>query len=115
MSVDRIAASHVPHIQDTERIKPKLDLTNETMTNGQETVRPSTKEQLEKAIGGMNDFVKSGNTHLQFKLHEKLNEYYVTVVDDKTNEVVKEIPSKKLLDIYAAMTDFIGLMVDKKI
>jgi flagellar protein FlaG len=29
--------------------------------------------------------------------------------------VVKEIPSKKVLDMYAAMTEFVGLMVDKKI
>jgi len=74
-----------------------------------------SKEQLEKAVKGINDFVETSNTHIQFKLHEKLNEYYVTVVDNDTKEVVREIPSKKVLDVYAAMTEFIGLIVDKKI
>jgi flagellar protein FlaG len=63
----------------------------------------------------MNKFLQASHTSLKFELHEELNEYYVTLVDDVTQEVVKEIPSKKLLDVYAAMTEFLGLMVDKKI
>jgi flagellar protein FlaG len=76
---------------------------------------PHTKEKLEKAVKGMNDFLSASNTHLKFQYHEKLKEYYVTIVDSKTDEVVKEIPSKKLLDMFAAMNEYIGLMVDKKI
>jgi flagellar protein FlaG len=37
------------------------------------------------------------------------------VVDDKTNEIIKEIPSSKLLDAYADMMEFVGLLVDRKI
>lgn len=74
-----------------------------------------SKDQLEQAVKSINDFMESSNTHIQFKLHEKLNEYYVTIVDDITKEIVREIPSKKILDVYAAMTEFIGLIVDKKI
>ncbi|CAM4136642.1 flagellar protein FlaG [Lederbergia lenta] len=74
------------------------------------------KEQVEKIVGGMNDFLKaSPHSNLKFEFHEELNEYYVTIVDDITNEVIKEIPPKKMLDMFAAMTEFLGLMVDKKI
>jgi flagellar protein FlaG len=76
---------------------------------------PQTKEQITEVINGMNKFLQPSHTSLKFVLHEKLNEYYVTVIDDTTQEVVKEIPSKKLLDVYAAMTEFLGLLVDKKI
>ena len=74
-----------------------------------------TKEKTEKVIESMNDFLKESNTHLKFQFHDKLQEYYVAIVDDTTNEVIKEIPPKKLLDMYAAMTDYLGLLVDKKI
>jgi flagellar protein FlaG len=57
----------------------------------------------------------ASNTHLKFEFHDKLQEYYVTIVDEQTKEVVREIPAKKILDMYAAMTEFVGLMVDKKI
>lgn len=74
-----------------------------------------SKEKLEQVIDGMNQFVQASNTHLKFELHDKLNEYYVTIVDDKTQEVIKEIPSKRMLDIYAEMEKHLGILVDKKI
>lgn len=74
-----------------------------------------SKEKTEIVINSMNDFLKASNTHLKFEFHDKLQKYYVTIVDDTTNEVIKEIPSKKLLDIYAAMTDYLGILVDRKV
>jgi flagellar protein FlaG len=74
-----------------------------------------SKEKTEKIISSLNEFLRASNTHLKFQFHDELQEYYVAIVDDTTNEVVKEIPSKKLLDMYAAMTDYLGLLVDKKI
>ncbi|MBH9968838.1 flagellar protein FlaG [[Bacillus] enclensis] len=76
---------------------------------------PVTKDKMESVVQGMNEFLQSSNTHLKFEFHDKLQEYYVTIVDEQTKEVVREIPAKKILDMYAAMTEFVGLMVDKKI
>lgn len=74
-----------------------------------------TKEKMEKVIDSMNNFLKESNTHLKFQYHDELQKYYVAIVDDQTNEVIKEIPPKKLLDMYAAMADYLGLLVDKKV
>jgi flagellar protein FlaG len=74
-----------------------------------------TEENLKEIVKGMNDFLTPTKTGLKFEFHEQLNEYYVTLVDENTKEVVKEIPSKKLLDFYAAMTESIGWLIDKKI
>ncbi len=76
--------------------------------------QPITKEKTEKVIESMNEFLKASNTHLKFQYHEDLQKYYVAIVDDTTNEVVKEIPPKKLLDMYAAMEEYMGLLFDKK-
>jgi flagellar protein FlaG len=76
---------------------------------------PVTKEKLQNVVQGMNEFLSASNTHLKFEFHDRLKEYYVTIVDDVTREVVREIPAKKMLDMYAAMTEFVGLMVDKKV
>ncbi|PIC73006.1 flagellar biosynthesis protein FlaG [Sporosarcina sp. P26b] len=74
-----------------------------------------SKSEAKKLTEGMNKFLDSVNVQLRFKFHEKLNEYYVTIIDPETEEVIREIPPKKLLDIHAAMKDFIGLLIDKKI
>ncbi|MBP0726727.1 flagellar protein FlaG [Bacillus sp. RG28] len=73
------------------------------------------KEKLEKVIDKMNQFLEPSYTNVQFKLHEKTHSYYAVVVNSSTNEVIREIPAKKMLDIYADMMTHIGLLVDKKI
>lgn len=73
------------------------------------------KEDIEKVTSKLNEFIEPLRTNLKFEYHEKLHEYYVTVVDQKTKEVIKEIPSREMLDMYAAMADFMGLLVDEKI
>lgn len=72
-------------------------------------------DKAKQMTDSMNTFLASANTQLRFKFHDKLNEYYVTIVDSKTDEVIREIPSKKLMDIHAAMREFVGLLVDQKI
>jgi flagellar protein FlaG len=81
----------------------------------QEVGEAITKDQISEIVKKMNDFLTPSKTSLKFQLHEKLQEYYVSVIDERTKEVVREIPPKKLLDVYAAMTEFLGLFVDKKI
>ncbi|WP_066055930.1 flagellar protein FlaG [Robertmurraya korlensis] len=90
-----------------EGSKPKVD--------SEERLNPNEKDKVAKVVDSLNDFLIPSHTSLKFEFHDKLNEYYVTLVDDNTKEVVKEIPSKKMLDFYAAMTEFIGVMIDKKI
>lgn len=72
-------------------------------------------DQAKKMTESMNKFLEGSNSELRFEFHEKLNEYYVTIVDTKTHEVIKEIPSKKLMDAHAAMREFNGLFVNHKI
>ncbi|MGM7683379.1 flagellar protein FlaG [Cytobacillus sp. Hm23] len=94
----------------------------ETQLKSQQETKPTnetqqilTKDKVEEVIVGINEFLEPTYTSLKFELHEQLKEYFVVVVDKDTKEVIREIPPKKLLDMYAAMTEFVGLVVDKKI
>mgnify|MGYP003464591995 FL=1 len=82
---------------------------------GQLDKQLSLREQIEKIVESMNQFVSASSTHVKFELHEKLNDYYVTVINSETNDVIKEIPSKKTLDVYASMLEYMGILVDKKV
>jgi flagellar protein FlaG len=73
------------------------------------------KEKLEEVVKGLNEFLQPSHTSIKFELHDELKEYYVQIIDERTDEVIREIPPKKLLDMYAAMMEFVGLIVDKKI
>ena len=75
----------------------------------------NNKEKLEEITSALNHFLQPVYTSLKFVLHEKLDEYYVLVIDKSTEEVIREIPPEKLLDMYAAMAEYLGLIVDEKI
>lgn len=74
-----------------------------------------SKEELQDIVEGLNKFMQPTHTSLRFKFHEKLNEYYVQVINQDTNETIREIPSQKVLDLYASMLEHVGILVDKKI
>ncbi|MEK5390061.1 flagellar protein FlaG [Margalitia sp. FSL K6-0131] len=52
---------------------------------------------------------------VKYNYHEKTQSYYVQVIDDNNNEVIREIPSEKLLDTYASMKEMLGILFDIKI
>ncbi|WP_078543856.1 flagellar protein FlaG [Litchfieldia alkalitelluris] len=123
MSVNQVSGNGVVsnsyEMSKVESTNKKTDIAKEFLSQIQ-TQQPNettsiSKTELEDVVTNMNKFLSISHTSLKFQLHDELNEYYVTVVDDKTQEVVREIPSKKILDIYAAMTEFVGVAVDKKI
>ncbi|MFS0559807.1 flagellar protein FlaG [Terribacillus sp. 179-K 1B1 HS] len=87
----------------------------ETASDSSKSYIDSNKSDIEKVIETMNQFLETSHTSLKFELHDKLDRYYVTMIDSETQEVIKEIPPKKLLDGYAKMAEFMGLLVDKKI
>ncbi|MBM7541605.1 flagellar protein FlaG [Amphibacillus cookii] len=71
--------------------------------------------ELESMVEGLNEFLEPVRTSIKFEMHEKLEKYYVRVVDSSTDEIIREIPPEQMLDMYAAMAEFMGLIVDEKI
>ncbi|MBM7664869.1 flagellar protein FlaG [Solibacillus kalamii] len=83
---------------------------SETGTEG-----PVVKEKLEQAIDSINEFFTINNSELKFVLHEGLGKYFAQLVNAETEEVIREIPSKKMLDVFYEMQKLVGMIVDKKI
>lgn len=73
------------------------------------------QDKVKEAVKSLNKFMETNNTESKFIFHEGLDKYYVQMVDKETQEVVKEIPSKKLLDAFYEMQKLVGMVVDEKI
>ena len=80
-----------------------------------ETNDEITKEVLINKVEKMNEILGQTTTSIKYQLHEKLNVYYVQVIDTTSEEVLKEIPNKKFLDMYASIAELMGLIVDDKL
>lgn len=116
--------------------QPNLELVNNSDTvslSGQNTLQESTKtmdfkvnamrettdekpqkEELQKAVDKLNELLKGEQTHVVYEVHDKLNDIMIKVVDEKTKEVILEVPPKKILDMVSKMMEKAGLLVDKK-
>lgn len=76
---------------------------------------PIPKEKVQKAVDALNEFMTTQNRSSKFVLHDGLDRYYVEVVDAETEEVIREVPPRKLLDAFYSMQKFLGMIVDEKI
>ena len=104
-------ATQNKEVQKVVPTQPKIMKTERSSSEEQEM----PAKQAKSMVDSMNNFLVSADSNLKFVFHEELNEYYVTIIDSQTDEVIREIPPKKLLDIHAAMREFVGLLVDRKI
>ncbi|WP_338652600.1 flagellar protein FlaG [Lysinibacillus sp. Y5S-8] len=74
-----------------------------------------SKDKLQNVVDTVNEFLQINHNASKFVLHDGLDRYFVQVVDTQTEEVVKEIPPKKLLDAFYEMQKLLGMIVDEKI
>lgn len=122
--MEKIISGSTPlHHQMNNNIRStegNIELSNRTRTKHSEPVTLHNEsaiqaKDVQSAVTILNGFIDPSRTNLKFVYHEQLNEYYVTVVNPLTNETVREIPPKKMLDMYAAMAEFMGILIDTKI
>ncbi|WP_042222455.1 flagellar protein FlaG [Oceanobacillus manasiensis] len=113
MRIDNVVNTSLPLLssENNKTIAPEIDRKSETNN----FLPEFNRTDIEKAADTLNELMKPLRTNLKFELHDKLEKYYVSVVDSETNEVIKEIPPKKFLDMYANMAEFMGILIDKKI
>lgn len=81
----------------------------------QENIQDPTPQQIAEVIDGANHFFNTINTHVQFHIHEELNTFYVEIRNSSNNEVIREVPPKKFLDMMAKLQELAGIIIDEKV
>jgi len=54
------------------------------------------------------------NTVAEFGFYESTNKIIIKIRDKNTNEIIKEIPSEKALELLEKAIEFAGMLVDEK-
>ena len=70
--------------------------------------------EVKNAVSKINKLLEGQGSHLQYEKHDVLSQMIIKVIDNNTNEVIKEIPSKKILDMVAKMCEMAGILMYKK-
>ena len=89
--------------------------TKATVSEEQEIAQTQVSEAfIKRAVDKANETMQMQGRSLEFRIHEKTNEVIVKIVDTDTKEVIREIPSEKILDMFANMLERAGLLVDER-
>ena len=73
-----------------------------------------TKEGVEAFAHVLEEYAKHvHNVGLRFAVHEDTGRTVVRIIDEETNEVVREVPPEELLDVAAKMEQMMGMLLDE--
>lgn len=79
--------------------------------------RPEERDYLDKLheeVARLNETSDLYNIGLRFSIHEETARVVVQVYDRKDNEVIRQIPPDKVLNLVAQIQQMIGLLLDEE-
>lgn len=97
----------VSHVEQTRQAQTQGEEGNDTEKEGY------SKKELDNALKKINNFMKDEHTHAEYSIHKDFGTIMIKIVDEDTNEVILEVPPKKILDMVASMCKQFGLF-DRK-
>ncbi|HBT20182.1 MAG TPA: flagellar biosynthesis protein FlaG [Peptococcaceae bacterium] len=130
MSVQEIqgttGVSQVSPLKETLRERVQLEKTTAPIDDTVQKAEGSAVEEEQqfsgavseaeviKAIERANEAFRVVNTRFEFSIHEGTKEIMVKIIDEETNEVIREIPPEKILDLIAKIWELAGILVDER-
>ena len=97
------------------RYEPTDDMSTANKGTASNADMAVNQKELEKTIVNINKMIESMDTSLQFYIHKDSGRIAVKVINNKSKEVILEIPSEEILNLAAKLNDTTGLIIDKKI
>ena len=103
---------------DENIIQPaKMTVENKDLSQMTEFERrelPVSDKVVLDAIERANKAISVSGRKFEYAIHAKTKEIMIKVIDVDTNEIIREIPPEKVLDMVAKMWEMAGLIVDER-
>jgi flagellar protein FlaG len=74
----------------------------------------ASEQHIKSEISKANNKLRYHNTKCEFGYHEETRRVTIKVLDKDTEEVIREIPPEKTLEMIEKMWELAGLMVDER-
>lgn len=107
--VNKVSAFETINRIETE----KLEIENKNNGKRNKDMKKISRKDLESLVEEKNKEIV--DRKLEFKVHEKTGRILVKMIDRETDEVIREIPPEKFLNIVGDIWEYIGILVDERI
>jgi len=74
----------------------------------------TVSSKIKEAVDKVNQKIVPSKTRCEFSYHEDTNRISIKVIDQTTEETIKEIPAEETFDMLARIWEFSGLLVDER-
>lgn len=74
----------------------------------------NASRRIKNAVEHANKTMRHAKTKCEFSYHEETKRVSIKVIDEETEEVIREIPPEETLEMLSKMWELAGLMVDEK-
>lgn len=93
-----------------ESVTLSIQADRKQLTDDQKNVNlDKLKKVMEQAVASLPHY-----SDAKFGIHEKTNRIVIKLVDRETQEVIKEIPPEKTLELLAKRMELAGVLVDER-
>jgi len=106
-------------VQETERANTQRDRVqqHEHAKAQQQLAEETGKgllQEMEEAVMKLNETANAMQLSLRFLMHRDSERWMVQVVDMKQDEIIREIPPEKVLNVVAQIQNLIGILLDSR-
>lgn len=73
-----------------------------------------SKMEMERLIANLNEEISLISTDLRFGYNDQAEMLQVSIINKKTDEIIRRFPTEEAVSLMTSMKEFIGLLFDKQ-
>ncbi|MBS3872617.1 MAG: flagellar protein FlaG [Firmicutes bacterium] len=100
-------------VKDTRRTAIDMSLHSEPQGGAPAEALPRDLTS-DEVVDRLNMAMRALSTRLKFQKHEGSGQFMVRVINEQTDEVIREIPAERLLDLLVHLRRMVGVLVDER-
>lgn len=87
----------------------------ENQNNVNANKKEPAKTTIDSAFSDMNTKIKQSRTRCEYSYDEPTKRITIKVFDEDTDELIREVPPEKSLEVLQKVWELAGIIVDKKL
>ncbi|NLF37763.1 MAG: flagellar protein FlaG [Clostridiaceae bacterium] len=101
--------------KENQTVKQQTESRSNFKTFNEELQFCDNEKQLDEQLETLNNTLRNENKKIEYSIYKETNTVIFRVIDTKSEKVIKEIPSTKLIDFSVAVLERFGLIADKEV
>jgi flagellar protein FlaG len=92
----------------------KAEIKQDKLNEQTQVQTVDTEKKMEELVKELNEAISPFRTSLKFGFDDRSEDFYVSVIESKTNKVISRFPAEQAVSFLPKIQEVNGLMFDQK-